>query len=567
MNFLLLPFFALSWREVKKRTRIEYKARLKRGGEEVNLSWVVSANVDYGIPTPFDKEIKGVVDAIIEKTEKPILNPLELPYIAEMARMIDLKPNKNGKYPGWVYRKIKDSFRRMTLTGVESRGTFYIKGKSIWADKTFHLYDSVIFRGEKLPDGTIAENNYLWLNDLFLDSINDNYMKPINYTYFQSLKNCISKRLYEFLGIKFYGLRNKREKFFRIGYLNLCQLLPITPQKSFSLINKNLKPAHDELIQKGFLSKVEYERTKDGKSFNILYFPGERARKEMQGDWGIEILEEEIRPLEIEAPGEKAIKEESLKADRSALSSNPNQPPSELRVTNEKPQPDYEEELSPISQELINRGMTKSVALDFAEHLPEDYIQEKIEMHDYKKEIGEITTNSAGWLRAAISQDYKLSEGQLKKQAQLEKKQAQQEEQGILEEKAKEIQEQRLLAALQTFPDSEQWVREHVVEHVKVREMTIESIGGEQFTEEEIKEMYLRYKAQIPKTDEEKRAWLISNYNEYALSTIIEELREEQQKHQQEESKETADEPVLLNSIEDVLAEVARQRAEFEENN
>ena len=78
--------------------------------------------------------------------------------------------------------------------------------------------------------------------------------------------------------------------------------------------------------------------------------------------------------------------------------------------------------------------------------------------------------------------------------------------------------------------------------------------------------MYLRYKAQIPKTDEEKRAWLTSNYNQYALSTIISELREEQQKQQQEESKDSADEPVLLNSIEDVLTEVARQRAEFEAN-
>jgi len=56
-------------------------------------------------------------------------------------------------------------------------------------------------------------------------------------------------------------------------------------------------------------------------------------------------------------------------------------------------------------------------------------------------------------LREAIVRDYKLSEGQLKKRAQLIKKQEQQEEQGILEEKAKEIQEQRLLEALQTFPD------------------------------------------------------------------------------------------------------------------
>ncbi len=391
VNFLLLPFFALSWKEVKKLTKIEYYVRLKRGGEEVKLSWVVSANVDYGIPTPFDKEVKGVVDAIIERAKKPISNPLELPYIAEMARIMGLKPSKNGKYPGWVYRKIKESFRRMTLTGVDSKGIFYIKGKRTWAEKTFHLYDSVIFRGEKLLDGAIAERNYLWLNDLMLDSINDNYVKPIDYAYFQSLKNYIAKRLYEFLGIKFYGLRNKREQFFRIGYLNLCQLLPITQQKSFSLIKKNLTPAHDELIQTGFLAEVEYEVTKDRKSFNILYFPGERARREMQGDWGVEISElEEEHPLEIEAPKERTVREKPFLEE-------PQSYDTELQ--------EKEKELSKIAQELIERGITKSVAIDFAYSFPEEYLGEKIDMHDDRKATGEIWKNAAGRQREEINRD------------------------------------------------------------------------------------------------------------------------------------------------------------------
>lgn len=63
------------------------------------------------------------------------------------------------------------------------------------------------------------------------------------------------------------------------------------------------------------------------------------------------------------------------------------------------------------------------------------------------------------------------------------------------------------------------------MEHVKVREMMIKAVGGEQFSEEEIEEMYLRFKAEAPKTEEEKRGWLISNKKEYALSSIIEELK------------------------------------------
>ena len=134
VNFLLLPFFALSWKEAKSLTKIEYRTIIKRRGAEANISWTVLPSIEYGIPTPFDKEVKGVVDAIISRMKKPISNPLELPYIAEMARMMGLKPNKNGKYDGHTYRMIKEALKRMTLTGVESKGTFYAKWKKIWID-------------------------------------------------------------------------------------------------------------------------------------------------------------------------------------------------------------------------------------------------------------------------------------------------------------------------------------------------------------------------------------------------------------------------------------------------
>ena len=160
--------------------------------------------------------------------------------------------------------------------------------------------------------------------------------------------------------------------------------------------------------------------------------------------------------------------------------------------------------------------------------------------------------------------DYRPSEEMLRKQAQLERKKAQQQEQKTLEEKAREIQEQRLKEALANFPEEEQWVRERVTEHVNVRNMTIKAVGGEPFTEEEIEDMYLRFQAERPKTDEEKRAWLISHDSKYALSAIISELKKEQQQSQPKASKEAADERFPLNSIADVLGEVARQQAEFE---
>jgi len=48
------------------------------------------------------------------------------------------------------------------MTGIKSENAFYHKGKKKWVSSVFSLYDSVIFRGEQLEDGSITEINLLF---------------------------------------------------------------------------------------------------------------------------------------------------------------------------------------------------------------------------------------------------------------------------------------------------------------------------------------------------------------------------------------------------------------------
>lgn len=106
-------------------------------------------------------------------------------------------------------------------------------------------------------------------------------MKPIDYDYFKSLKSKIASRLYEILGVKFYGLRNKREKFICYRYSKLCQLLPVTPHEYISLAKQQLDPGNNELRDTGFISKFNWSEN-GNKDWLIYYWPGERAKKEMK---------------------------------------------------------------------------------------------------------------------------------------------------------------------------------------------------------------------------------------------------------------------------------------------
>jgi len=97
----------------------------------------------------------------------------------------------------------------------------------------------------------------------------------------QSLKSKIASRLYEILGVKFYGLRNKRENFICYKYSKLCQLLPVTPHEYISLAKQQLDPGNNELRDTGFISKYDWSEN-GNKDWLIYYWPGERAKEEIK---------------------------------------------------------------------------------------------------------------------------------------------------------------------------------------------------------------------------------------------------------------------------------------------
>lgn len=276
VNLLIFPFFVLERKSKKLET--EYKDIVKRGNEKIEIIWNVSANIKYGYPGLFDREVHKVIEQIISeilKKDGEIKNPISFSIYNLCSRMgITTSGGKN-------YRKVKEALERIRMTGIKSEGAFYHKGKKEWISKVFGLYDSIIFRGEKLEDGSIAEKNLLYLGNIYLQSLNSFNIKPIDYTYWRSLESKIASRLYEILGIKFYGIRNKKEGFIRYKYSTLCQLLPVTPHGYISSAKRQLNPGNNELINSGFISKYEWSENGNN-DWLIYYWPGERAKKEMK---------------------------------------------------------------------------------------------------------------------------------------------------------------------------------------------------------------------------------------------------------------------------------------------
>ncbi|MCX7795046.1 MAG: replication initiator protein A [bacterium] len=285
VNFLIYPLFKLE----KKREDgiIEVKMSIERDNQRLELFWGVYPHPYFGIPGPFDKKVFDAIQEIIEELPRPIQNPIPLGSIYSLCKRIGIE------ICGKNYTMIEESLKRLTGILIDSKETFYDKGKKKWIEEIFHLFDKVVFIGEELQDGTIADTTYIYLNSKYLDNINNGYVKPIDYKFYRELNSNIARRLYELLGVKFYPIfqRNIDIKFIRYLYDTLCELVPMKKQKYLSLIRQQLEDAIKELKDKEFIERCEIKE--ENGRFYLYFYPGPRAKEEFNKfKFGLEPYEE-----------------------------------------------------------------------------------------------------------------------------------------------------------------------------------------------------------------------------------------------------------------------------------
>lgn len=400
VNLLVFPFFALSTKGLKKKLETEYRDMVKRGNQKIEILWNVSANPKYGYPGFFDRNVHKVIEQIITQTlrkNRKVKNPIVLGSLYNLCKRMGI-----NNYGGSEYKEIKRALERIKATTIKSIGTFYSKEGKQWIDDTFGLYDRIVFKGKKLPNGEIADSNYLFLGSWYLQSLNSFYIKPVDYNYLQGLKRKIASRLYEILGVKFYGLRNKKQDFICYRYSKLCQLLPITPFKQISRAKQQLDPAHKELKDTEFLFNYEWDED-SGKDWLVYYWPGQRVKKEMR----------KAKTEFFAAPIEEGVLPKPKKKPRSLTESQVN-----------------------LVNQLVALNVSKVTAEDLVKYSQQS-IKKWIKAIHYTK-----AEDKAAYLVKALKENWQAPEEYLKKEEE-ERKRKEQEKARIAKERKEKEQQKR----------------------------------------------------------------------------------------------------------------------------
>jgi hypothetical protein len=423
VNLLLFPFFALSSQGRAKRMETEFRAVAERDGQRAEIVWNVSANPRYGYPGLFERQVHRAVEQILSELLKAngrVENPITLgSFYGLCIRMGLIVPSQERKYGGREYKAIRRALERITTTAIRTENSFYHKGEKQWVSEIFHLYDAVVLQGRRLRDGTIADTNYLYLSDLYLQSLNALYIKPLDFRYLQSLRSHIASRLYEILGVKFYGVRNFRQAEICFRYATLSQLLPVEPSQHLSRAKQQLAAAHDELVETGFLEAYEWREARTDGHWLICYRPGKRAR-------------DEIRRAQLEQQRDESRQEsqqESLPGLDERLETDPVAQLTAAEIISEEDEA--------LIDRLVEWRVSESTAIELVESCSHDTIRLWLDAIEHSQ-----VRDRAAFLVKAISSNWEVSEDYLRA-IERQQEQEKQREAECLKQQAQQEQEKQ----------------------------------------------------------------------------------------------------------------------------
>jgi Replication initiator protein A len=275
------------------------------------------------------------------------------------------------------------SYKRLQLAMDRWHGVSLIYDKCWWDNRrkkyvsaNMHILESVVYaEAGQARDGRgeLPLSVFTW-NKTFIESCQADNLRQLDLDEYFSLKSPISKRLYRFLGKRFY---RQDDWTFDLRGIAFERVGLSRSYADAGKIKEKLQPAIDELEGRGFLRPMSRDEryVKEGKAWKVRF---------------------------IQQPPVGAT-------------------PPQVRAAAE-PEP-------PLVAELVKRGVTRTTAAELVERHPAEAIRAKLDVFDWMvgKQDKRLARSPAGYLVKSITDDYappKGYVGRAERQAREEAKQA-----------------------------------------------------------------------------------------------------------------------------------------------
>jgi len=340
---------------------------------QVELSWRVSPSRDYGEPRQLAYKVDTlIINRRIDEYGRPLPQIIPLGSIRQICRELGIN---EGKGSNDVKRAILQNSSAFISAKLTYRGNDHVERK---LDANFARY-SVIFTGEKLPDGRTADGVYLILNNPYREVLNNAPVRPLNYDYLRELPPT-QQRFYEIVSFKIFATLKHRLEEAKLAYSEYCTYSAQERYFDRARVQKQMYKVHRPHLASGYLKSVRYQETTDteGKpDWFMFYVPGPKARAEYHTFSNAGRLPETI--METSSGPEEGNNRPKLGSGR-PRSTKPRQQTLHFETSNDEK---GESASNPVLAELTRRGIGEGKAREILAKADPDRVADQLEWGDH----------------------------------------------------------------------------------------------------------------------------------------------------------------------------------------
>jgi hypothetical protein len=424
---------------VAKKAHIRIKQTKRNARGKIETVWEVTHP-----PGPLSYKIdKAIIDKRIDEMRRngEIRRLFKIGSLREICDELGIA---NG---GSMKNAVRAALRENAFAGITCKLRFV---DNDGAERLFEFDTTrytVIYTGEKLPNGQRADAVYIELHPRYHELLRVAQTRPLDYKYLRDLPPA-AQRLYELVSFGIFGSLKHSQRFTTMLYSVLCESAPLTRYSEWDKAKKQLYKIHKPHIDSGYLAKVEYQKTADAAGapdWLIKYFPGPKARRVFR---------------EFTKTAAERREERAAAAAPRLLPAAPRSTPADVA-----PGPDR----AGVDEDLVRRlmavGFNEQDAQELATAYPESSRRE-LELWPYRDKSK--MRNPPGFLRDAIEKGNYTPPPDIEKAvASAEKRQKA--EQEAAEQKAREDHREKFADAYYDYlrPERERIKREHAEEYKK----------------------------------------------------------------------------------------------------
>lgn len=262
-----------------KKGRVDIQITKKNERGEVDVHWEVSYSDRYGQARQLAYKLDTIIiNQKIDELRRPLPRIIRLGSLRQICRELGLRIS--GDNANDLKKAIHQNAGAYITAKLRYRAN---DGTEKTLEAGFTRY-SVIFTGERLPNGTKADAVYLVLNDIYLDVLNNAPTRPLDYTYLKELPPS-AQRFYEIVSYKIFTALKYRHPHAKLLYSDYCTFSAQRRYYDYDHFKKQMYKVHKPHKTSGYLEKVSYEASIDSAGnpdWMMFYVPGPKAKAEYQ---------------------------------------------------------------------------------------------------------------------------------------------------------------------------------------------------------------------------------------------------------------------------------------------